>query len=84
MANITEVTVWKPPDTMSLKVIEGGAGGSFQHSYALISQHGGTEFTIKIEMELAGIFRLLSGIAIRQTKKLVEAELQTLKTQLEG
>lgn len=84
MANITEVTVWEPPDRIAQRIVEGGMGGSFQHTFEFLSQPGGTTFTVKIEMEPGGILRLLSGMVVRQTGKMVEAELKTLKDLLEG
>ena len=84
MANITEVTVWEPPNRITQRVIEGGMGGSFQHTFELQSYESGTNFTIKIEMEPTGILKMMSGMMIKQTEKMLEIELKALKTLLEG
>jgi len=78
--NTTEVTAWDPPNHITQKFID---GPSSLHTFEFQSKHNGTDFTVTGMMEIKGILRLLTGLIVRQSEKMLEAELSTLKLILE-
>ena len=78
--NTAEVTVWEPPNYIAQKIVD---GPSFEHAFELQSKDNGTEFAVTGKMEVKGILKLMAGMMVRQSEKMLEAELNTLKVLLE-
>jgi len=78
--NTAEITAWEPPNRMAQKMVE---GPPFEHAFELQSKHGGTDLTVIGNMEMRGIFKLVPGMVVRQSEKMLETELNTLKLLLE-
>jgi len=78
--NTIEVTVWEPPNRLTQKII---VGPVFEHTFELQSMQNGTNFTVTGRMEIKGILKLMAGMAVRQSEKMLESELNTLKLLIE-
>ena len=78
--NTTEVTAWEPPNHITQKMIDGPL---FEHTFEFQSKQNGTDFTVTGTMEIKGLLRLLTGLMVRQSENMLEAELSTLKLILE-
>jgi hypothetical protein len=82
MENTVEVTVYDPPYQMCFRSTSGPI--AFEGCQTCESVDGGTQFTVAIEGEAGGFFKVAEGMVQKQLASSLERDNNNLKAVLEG
>jgi hypothetical protein len=80
--NEMEVTAYEPPTRLCFRTTSGPI--SFEGCQICEAQDGGTLFTLEIEGEVGGFFKLAEGMVQKQVVSSFERDLNNLKSVMEG
>ena len=77
-----EIVQWNPPNMRGYKVRSGPM--HLEETTKFESQNGGTLLIRSFDAEIGGFFKIAEGLAIKQYKRKVESDGNTLKSLLEA
>src|SRR5512136_359987 len=78
----SEVSQWNPPSVWAVKSKNGAV--KFEGTNKFEAKDGGTLVIQSVQVETGGFFKLAEGLAVKQIKKQLEEDGQTLKKLLEA
>ncbi len=76
-----EVTAWDPPNELGRITVSGPIQA--ESTIKLEPREDGTQLSVRYQGESKGFFKIAEGLVGKQTKKQVDADLDTLKQLLE-